>query len=828
MDWLTTKVSWRGSYERILRLTDAALSTLDPGDRRETNRFMLADVLAAEHDGKQLLIEVVSGGSCGLCRQQLHFAVQSVAHAAALCSAVRAKLTRTISIDDSVAARELSAESAVLSAMPRELASAQGGGLAASLSASSMAKTEVDSIMFDVTVSVLKARGLPLPPPMCGGPVVECHWGGPAEEHGSSSGGESSRPPGRSRGPSLARSRSASEHSGLQFAGLAAVSASPAAPTGPGGLPLSSGGATADGDPAGASLDSRLGLSPAAGASLDGRLHPPVEGERAEGEVEGEDLALLSAPVAFSTADGEGEASNPRWNYEACFRYRATDAELRSRRFELRLVHRRWPLGTPIEFGHVRVTLADIATGPHKFDLPIITPSGSHAGRIVFQVNMVQQCGLSILIPEVACTMRALARHTSQASQEAAHREASYSLSVSLTMAEGESQATRVDFDPKSLRLEKAQVSLDLPAAHKTEPKLALLATASAKAFDQESFHLCVWEKQSVAGAPKLLGEVWLPVTKVQQNLLSEAPRPGDTVNHSVFNEVLWLHGQRIGRLSGRVKITNGPKFVQLPGGFFTEMGILPIGPIAAGKDRSASFSGRDLPGLSGRSSFSDALSPSQPGGSLTSPVPGATLGTASLADFEQPPTGLKLPKEVELLVSLVQSLRKVILDLHLEPTAKRSGQPVGAACVSASTSALESATFSPSRVSADDQRVGSASMAAGGGSSGSGGGGGGQIKHSTSLTDLAGAELVGPGGGRAAGRLANSEMAARRLTFLMSRLQLLLGLSSKESCKVRLLPWLPMAPDGSRWLPMAPDGSRWVPMGPDGSSDSPPRRAAR
>ena len=33
-------------------------------------------------------------------------------------------------------------------------------------------------------------------------------------------------------------------------------------------------------------------------------------------------------------------------------------------------------------------------------------------------------------------------------------------------------------------------------------------------------------------------------------------------------------------------------------------------------------------------------------------------------------------------------------------------------------------------------------------------------------------------------GRLANSEMAARRLAFLMSRLQLLLGLSSKESCK--------------------------------------------
>ena len=60
---------------------------------------------------------------------------------------------------------------------------------------------------------------------------------------------------------------------------------------------------------------------------------------------------------------------------------------------------------------------------------------------------------------QVSCKMRALARHTSQASQEAAHREAVYSLSCSLTMAEGESQPTRTDFDTRSLRFsEKAQV----------------------------------------------------------------------------------------------------------------------------------------------------------------------------------------------------------------------------------------------------------------------------------------------------------------------------------------------------------------------------------
>ena len=30
----------------------------------------------------------------------------------------------------------------------------------------------------------------------------------------------------------------------------------------------------------------------------------------------------------------------------------------------------------------------------------------------------------------------------------------------------------------------------------------------------------------------------------------------------------------------GVVRISNGPKFMQLPAGFFTEMGIVPVGPI--------------------------------------------------------------------------------------------------------------------------------------------------------------------------------------------------------------------------------------------------------
>ena len=192
--------------------------------------------------------------------------------------------------------------------------------------------------------------------------------------------------------------------------------------------------------------------------------------------------------------------------------------------------------------------------------------------------------------------------------------------------------------------------------------------------------------------------------------------------------------------------------------------------------------------------------------------------------DFEQPPKGLPLPKEVELLVSLVQSLRKVVLDLHLD----------GHGNVDSSGDASDAARSldylqHPSRSSQGgmqrsasqgglQQRGGSVG---GGGSGGGGsseksqlellasesGGGGGSVSvrqrsgmnrsaSSESISDRLGGgrdsirlsasvdRMADGGAGKLVGRLANSEMAARRLTFLLSRLQLLLGLSSKESCK--------------------------------------------
>ena len=89
---------------------------------------------------------------------------------------------------------------------------------------------------------------------------------------------------------------------------------------------------------------------------------------------------------------------------------------------------------------------------------------------------------------------------------------------------------------------DKAQLQLTLPDSHAANPHIALLAHASAKAFDQESMHLCVWEERSnslvgstspargtgyhvSAAKQRLLGEVWLPVTKVRPRATDRVPR---------------------------------------------------------------------------------------------------------------------------------------------------------------------------------------------------------------------------------------------------------------------------------------------------------------
>ena len=177
-----TKRSWRGQYERLVRLSDAFLHTLDPVGRRETGRFAFTEVCSVQQRGSELVVEVMpSCGTCGLFRRQLCLAARSPDAAGALSAAVRARLTRSLSAADTDAARELSAESALLSAIPRDMLGPGGAphagfhglgphGLGAPSPgvASSERAADAEVYIFDVEVAVLKARGLPRPPPLCG------------------------------------------------------------------------------------------------------------------------------------------------------------------------------------------------------------------------------------------------------------------------------------------------------------------------------------------------------------------------------------------------------------------------------------------------------------------------------------------------------------------------------------------------------------------------------------------------------------------------------------------------------------------------------------
>lgn len=399
------KVSWCGSYARVLSLTSKGLRTSHPDDRRTTNHWPDAALLHVSHAGCR--VELVVAGLCGFPQKQL-FELPSIRVAKAVSAAIAIRIVRCISPEDTAIARSFSAEAAVLAAEPAPAPS----GISRTMTtdddqqedfdvAASPPAPEPAQLHFDVCVTVIKGRLLQRPPPLCGNPVIDCLWGAPGDE-----------------------------------------------------------------SPAGSSSNLAPGPSEA-----DGALE-----ESAESTTDAADLADVAdgsrvhgAPVRWSTAEADDDASSPRWNYEACFAYRATHAELKSRTFSLQLVHRRWAL-SPIVLGSVRISLWEIASGPMKFDLPIVDtgmparlgpPPGptESLGRLVFSVEMVQRCDLMVSVPHVAVVMRALTHHTSRASLEASHRETTYGLSVAVTMGEEESLPTRADFDADSLLLtESAQV----------------------------------------------------------------------------------------------------------------------------------------------------------------------------------------------------------------------------------------------------------------------------------------------------------------------------------------------------------------------------------
>ena len=517
---LGTKLSWRGARARVLRLSDTSLSTHDPTNNRPTNTWPLAEVVSAEVHG--LVLKLRFGGACAMCgliSPKLSFSMPDAQSATAMCAAIRAQLCRVISRESSevhkVEMQEEMGEAVLepLDASPPPVAASRS---APELSVATPGEETQPSpgkqppegpMQFDVSITINKARGLPLPPLFYSNPIVECMWGVSDGVSGSS----------QDLTPTVVRPEAAGSSAG-----------------GPGDMDM---------------------LQVLGGTSHGSRLRGGAG-----------DMALAgvssSARVLFRTEPAPNHAANPRWGDEACFRYSATPAQLQSRLLVLRLVHAR-PLLPHAEAGRTQVRLHDIAVGPTKFDLPVHDGAGREVGRIVFTIRMMQKCELAVSVPAATVVMRGGARHTSQASQEAAARSGAFSLTAALTVGEeGESEPIRTDFDQATLRLLEAfNMELSLPPGG---ARSAIHVLASATSLETESLHLRVWRgagadalREGGGHKSRLVGEVWLPLTKVYT--------PGDHAEEvREFSDVLWLHGQRVGRLAGCVRVLNGPRVVQV------------------------------------------------------------------------------------------------------------------------------------------------------------------------------------------------------------------------------------------------------------------------
>lgn len=63
---MATKKSWRGSYQRLCRLTEGCLATYDQKGC-ETNRFPLVDIVSTELSGATLIMRMQPGCGCFPC-----------------------------------------------------------------------------------------------------------------------------------------------------------------------------------------------------------------------------------------------------------------------------------------------------------------------------------------------------------------------------------------------------------------------------------------------------------------------------------------------------------------------------------------------------------------------------------------------------------------------------------------------------------------------------------------------------------------------------------------------------------------------------------------
>ena len=426
---VTKHAPFRSPYARRLVVTEDALVTLDPErGGKVTNRWGLAEVLGAEARGRELTLRMSAGCAvCGLLARPLRLTFDSARAAAAMCRTIRSRMLWQLTDDASDAARLQSHLASVITARPCELDPHE------SVSPPSELLPGLSH------TSSPWSSHTPSPPST---PLKLSPKASPA--------------PGRS--PATGRANEAPGRSGSEESGRRASSAPSASPTPPLAEPpitfevrvalvkarslpwppLPGTGVVVEGVwGAPRKLDGRTASDGAAGeaAAADDAAAD------AYGDADDDDDESVGyAPVRFVSGRADGDHTSLRWNYEACFSYAATEAQLRARELTLTL---RWsyPIVGERTLGIVRVPLHDIAVGPTKYDLPVLSAvDGTAAGRVVFHAHMTQRCTLAVTLPAVHAKMRALQQHTSAASQLAVISAAAYALHMSITMESDESE----------------------------------------------------------------------------------------------------------------------------------------------------------------------------------------------------------------------------------------------------------------------------------------------------------------------------------------------------------------------------------------------------
>lgn len=92
LDFVVVKKSWRGCYDRIIRIESSSLRTIQPSNGKVTNFFRLEDLTSVERSGTIILMTFSSTG-CSMFPAKLHLSCSSVEDAETFCSVLE-KITK--------------------------------------------------------------------------------------------------------------------------------------------------------------------------------------------------------------------------------------------------------------------------------------------------------------------------------------------------------------------------------------------------------------------------------------------------------------------------------------------------------------------------------------------------------------------------------------------------------------------------------------------------------------------------------------------------------------------------------------------------------------